>query len=282
MTGIIRSARRPAGWRAPGPAPATPLNRADLLPRAGEDLCYLSGDWRLLQRLDGHRWSLDDLVTAWLAAGTCCDTPPPRRVLDLGCGIGAVLLMLAWRFPEASLVGVEAQTVSVDLARRSLAWNGVETRCEVCIGDLRDSAAVPGMGAFDLVTGTPPYLPPGTATESPRVQCGPCHIEHRGGIEAYCLTAARAMAATGRFVVCAAARDHARVTDAAMSAGLGIVRRLDVIPRAGKPALFSVYAMRHNAVAGALCADAPLVVRDAAGRRTPHYLALRQDMGMPP
>jgi tRNA1(Val) A37 N6-methylase TrmN6 len=41
-------------------------------------------------------------------------------VLDLGCGIGSVLLMLAWRFPDAAVVGVEAQALSLDLARRSI------------------------------------------------------------------------------------------------------------------------------------------------------------------
>jgi len=58
-------------------------------PQPGEDLCYLTGAWRILQRLDGHRWSLDDLVTAWVAAAACRHTAP-RDVTDLGCGIGAV------------------------------------------------------------------------------------------------------------------------------------------------------------------------------------------------
>jgi hypothetical protein len=37
----------------------------------------------------GHRWSLDDLVTAWVATRVVAATPPARFV-DLGCGIGTV------------------------------------------------------------------------------------------------------------------------------------------------------------------------------------------------
>ena len=159
-----RRAARP-DWRAPGPACRARADRPELWPGPGEDLCHLAGDWRILQLLRGHRWSLDDLVTAWFAADTAPDAPP-RRFADLGCGIGAVLLLLAWRFPDARGVGVEAQDVSVGLARRSLAWNGADRRCEVRHGDLRDPRTLPEGAVFDLVTGTPPYLPIGSAHAS--------------------------------------------------------------------------------------------------------------------
>ncbi len=281
MFGIVRRARRPPGWTAPGPRPTAAAGRADAWPRPGEDLCYLTGEWRILQRVDGHRWSLDDLVTAWTAVDEL-GASTPYQVLDLGCGIGAVLLMIAWRFPGTRLVGVEAQEVSVNLARRSLTWNGVDDRADIRCGDFRDPAVLPDGGVFDLVTGTPPYLPPGTATESPRVQCGPCHIEHRGGIEDYCRTVGRVLAPSGSFVTCAGGHQHARVERAAALASLAITRRLDVIPRAGKDALFSVYVMRHRVRAADRRIDPPLVVRDATGARTAAFREVRAAMGMPP
>ena len=273
------TARRPPGWRAPGPPPA-PSPDPDLLgPRPGEDLSYLAGDWRIVQRAGGHRWSLDDLVTAWFAARDAADAPP-RTLLDLGCGIGAVLMLLAWRFPALSAVGIEAQAVSVDLARRSLAWNGADDRVRVVVGDLRDPALLAADAGFELVTGTPPYLRPGTATASPRAQRAPCHIAYRGGIEDYCVAAARWMAAGARFVVCEAA-PLARVERAALRAGLAITRRVDVIPRAGKPPLFSVYALRRGTAPEGAVVDGPLVVRDAAGEWSTAFRAVRREMGMP-
>jgi tRNA1Val (adenine37-N6)-methyltransferase len=279
--GIVRPARRPPGWRPPGPRPAVPDDAIRLGPRANEDLCFLAGDWRIFQRTDGHRWSLDDLVTAWGAARETADAPP-ASVLDLGCGIGAVLMLLAWRFPSAVAVGIEAQAVSVDLARRSLAWNGIADRCTVLHGDLRDASVLPAGATFALVTATPPYLRPGAATASPRVQRGPCHVAVRGGIEAYCVAAARWMAPGALFVTCEAAASGARVEAAAAAAGLGLERRIDVVPRAGKPALFSVWAMRRGAGASGTVVETPLVVRDAAGGRTDAFRAVRRAFGMPP
>jgi tRNA1Val (adenine37-N6)-methyltransferase len=274
--GVVRPARRPAGWRAPGPPPAPPDDPA-CWPGDGEDLCALAGDWRILQLRRGHRWSLDDLATAWLAA----EVATPVRHADLGCGIGTVLLLLAWRFPDARGVGVEAQPVSVGLARRSIAWNGVGDRCRVVAGDLRDPGALAGEAAFDLVTATPPYLPPGTAHESARPQWGPCHVEHRGGIEDYCRPPARLLAPDGWFVTCAGGLQDARVDAAAAAAGLAVVRRRAVVPRAGKAPLLAVHALRHAAIAGPRRVDPPLVVRDADGRWTDDYRAVRRAFGMP-
>jgi len=277
---IVRPARRPPGWRAPGPPPAPRCDVSRLGPRPGEDLCHLAGDWRILQRLDGHRWSLDDLVTAWFAARSVDATP--ARVADLGCGIGAVLMLLAWRFPAARLIGIEAQAVSVDLARRSLAWNGADDRCEIRLGDLRDPGVLPPAGGFALVAGTPPYLVPGAATESRRIQVAHCHVEHRGGIEAYAAAAAGLLACGGRFVACAGAGQRRRVEQAAAAAGLAIHDSVDVIPRAGKRCLFSVYAMRHAGGGFPARVHPPLIVRDARGRRTEAFRAVRDQMGMPP
>jgi tRNA1(Val) A37 N6-methylase TrmN6 len=280
MLGIVRPPRRPPGWIAPGPPPSAEAERRDdLLPRDGEDLCYLSGDWRILQRVGGHRWSLDDLIVAWVAFDETRHTPP-RRFADLGCGIGSVLMMIAWHFPSARGTGVEAQELSADLARRSVQWNGIADRCEVRLGDLRDRSILPEEHCIDLVTGTPPYFTPGTANQSARPQLGPCRFEHRGGVEDYCNAAARLLAPGGVFVTCAGWLQRERVGGAAEAAGLRIERRLDVVPRQGKTPLFSVYALRRGAPGLDPGADS-LVVRDATGKRTDRFRALREQMGLP-
>jgi tRNA1(Val) A37 N6-methylase TrmN6 len=278
--GIVRAARRPPGWQAPGPRPPAAPSSPELWPAPGEDLCWLAGDWRILQRIDGHRWSLDDLMTAWLAGQTCAR--PPARLVDLGCGIGTVLLFNAWRFAEARAVGVEAQAVSVELARRSLAWNGAERRCEVRHGDFRDPQLVPEGAVFDLVTGTPPYFPDGTGIQSTGVQKAPCRFEHRGGIEDYCVAAARLLAPGGRFVACQASSQAARVLPAARASGLEVARWLDVVPRAGKPPLFAVVVMARPGEAAPCAPEPPFVVRGEDTQWTDAFRALRADMGMPP
>ena len=280
--GVVREARRPLGWRPPGSLPVGPGDRDDLWPAAGEDLCYLSGEWRIFQRVDGHRWSLDDLATAWFAAQHA--PAAVRRALDLGCGIASVLMMVAWTFPGAEVVGIEAQALSVGLARRSLAYNGIDGRCRVLHGDLRDPA-LPGDGPiFDLITGTPPYIPPGAGTPSTKVQRGPCCFETRGGVEAYCAAAARSLAPGGRFIACEGANPPERTFAAARAAGLEIRAWREVIPRAGKPPLFALYAMgaADDDPSPPPPAGPPLVVRGRDGERTPECAAMRAAMGLPP
>ena len=280
VKGIIRAARRPEGFCPGGPRPAGAQGRPELEPAADEDLCYLSGDWRILQKLRGHRWSLDDLMTAWWAV-TLAEPEPVRHALDLGCGIGSALMMVAWAFEQAQCVGVEAQQVSVELARRSIAYNGAQDRVSVRHGDLRDPAMILPHERFELITGTPPYIPIGAGATSTRVQRGPCRVELRGGVEDYCLAASRALSPSGRLVLCEGANAPSRTFQAAAAAGLRVVAWRAVIPRQGKPALFALYAMQRGDGEPPAPLE-PVIVRDAQGRRTPQYAQVRQRMGMPP
>ena len=227
--GIVRAARRPAGWVVPGPVPQTPADPGELWPGPGEDLCWLAGNWRLLQRTDGHRTSLDDLLTAQLAATLVADRPPTRW-LDLGTGIGSVALFLSWRFTQAVGLGVEVQAISAAMAKRSLAWNGAAHRVEIRHGDFRDPAVLAGQGTFDLVTGTPPYFPIGTGSLSTAVQRAPCRFELHGGVEAYCEAAAHRLAPGAPFVACEAWIQRERVEPAGRAAGLALTYWREVIP----------------------------------------------------
>jgi tRNA1(Val) A37 N6-methylase TrmN6 len=102
-------------------------------------------------------------------------------------------------------------------------------------------------------------------------------------VEDYVAAAATLLAPGGRFVVCAASRQRALVAGAAEAAGLRPRRRITVVPRAGKAALFDVHVLVRTAEGTAEPApEPPLVVRDEAGRRTPAIAAVRAAFGMPP
>ncbi len=300
--GMVRPPRRPAGWHAPGPAPAGPRDNPELVPGPDEDLSYLSGDWRLFQPRRGHRWSLDDLVTAWVATATAREhdevaaaagytgpsepsapAPPPERALDLGCGLGSVLQMVAWRWPRARVCGIEAQPARAALARRSLAYNGAAERCRVLEGDLRApelAQQLAGEAPFPLITATPPYFPRGTGPEPAAEGAAPCRFELRGGVEDYLAAAVPLLASGGRLVMCSAALEAARVAAAAQAHQLVIAEHWQIIPRAGKPALVMVDELR----ADPSCAMRrhTLTVRDGQGAWTSAFRLVRAAMGLPP
>lgn len=227
----------------------------------------VAGDWRIYQRKRGHRFSLDDVVTAWEAANA---KPEARRYLDLGCGIGSVLLMVAYKLSrDATILGVEAQPVSIELARRNVERNGV--RAHLLHADLRDVALE---GDYDLITGTPPYMPRQSGTPSTDPQRTYARMEMRGGIEEYIAAAARVLAPEGLFVACCDARRPERALEGAGAAGLSAVRKRDVIPRAGhKGPLFTVWTFARE---GELVEAEPLFARDEGGGRTEAAHKLRR------
>lgn len=271
--------RRPPGWIAPGPPPRGAAGRPDLEPGPDEELSYLAGDWRLFQKRRGHRWSLDDLVTAAVAAEEA-EPLGARRILDLGCGQGSVLLLMAWRFPEAQLWGIEAQVDRAAMARRSVAYNGVEDRVRVMTADFRSGGALGDLTELPIITGTPPYFPLGTGTESEHAHARPCRFELRGGLEAYLEVARDRLAPEGRLVLANTALARGRIERATETLGLHLARRLEVIPREGKAPLIVVDVFARARAPSSASVGA-LVVRDRALQWTPEFRALRDQFGIP-
>jgi tRNA1(Val) A37 N6-methylase TrmN6 len=234
----------------------------------------LTRDVRVFQREKGHRFSSDDVATAYVAHRMC---PRARRVLDLGCGLGSVLLQLAWKLPEAQLCGVEAQAQSFELLQRNVARSGFADRIRIEHGDLRDAQLLAGFGGpFELVTGTPPYFPPSAALDAEDEQRAYARIEYRGGVEAYIAAGAALLAEHGLLVLCTDARITQRTTSACEAAGLSIAERWNVVPRAGKAALFSVWALCHERT---LTREQTLTLRSESGATTPDARALREFCG---
>lgn len=234
----------------------------------------ITASFRLIQRKRGHRFSIDDLATAYEAVHA---SPDAKSFLDLGCGVGSVLLMVAWRLPSAPGVGIEAQDVSIELARRNVHENGLGERVRLLHGDLREVTR-DLHGSFDLVTGTPPYLPVGTASASPDPQRAACRLELRGGVEDYLAAAARVLSPAGVVVLCSDGRAPERVIRGAAAAALTPVRRVDVVPRAGRLPLFSVWTCARDD-RGPLRHD-EIVMRDERGERTEQSRAMRREFGL--
>jgi tRNA1(Val) A37 N6-methylase TrmN6 len=237
----------------------------------------IAGSFRVTQRKRGHRYSIDDVLTAYIA---CQAKPDAQRCLELGSGIGSVLLMLCHKLPHAQFVAIEAQRNSFRLLGTNIAQNGLAQRVQAIHADLRE-AVTPALGAFDLVTGTPPYVSPKNATPSTDAQRAFARQEWRGGVEDYIAAGSRVLAATGRLIVCGDAQSPARVKQAALRTGLVILTQLDVFPRAQRPALFSTFCLSwpHAAHAGA-AEFHTFTARDEAGRRTEAYHELREFFGI--
>lgn len=255
--------------------------RAELEAHLGDPVTFgpLTRDFNLFSRKRGYRYSTDDLLTAWYAI-----THRPARVermLDLGIGIGCVGLACAWAFPEATLLGIEAQPVSACLLEANIWANGLESRVAFIESDLRAiSSGELQVGApFDLVTASPPYFPPGSGLLPNDAQLAHCRFELNGDISDYCHAAAKVLAPEGRFVFCFPSVQMPRAEAAITAGGLQLHRRCDVVPKDGQPALFSLFTCTRQGPVGAIV-EPPMVVRSADGQRTAQMEKARAVLGM--
>ena len=90
------------------------------------------------------------LLGAWATV-----PPKPCRVLDIGTGTGLVALMLAQRFPQASVTALDIDSEAVLQARENVQSSPFADRIEVIQADAADFDA---KEPFDVVVSNPPYF----------------------------------------------------------------------------------------------------------------------------
>ena len=130
--------------------------------KEGERLDDLQCDGlRLIQRPDVFRFGTDSVLLADFAR------PRPKDLaVDLGCGTGAIALLMAAHQPGLCVDAVEIQPEIADMARRSVALNGMQDRVRVHEADMREIWRALGAGARTLAVCNPPYGKTGAALES--------------------------------------------------------------------------------------------------------------------
>ena len=116
------------------------------------------------------------------------------RVCDLGCGAGALPLLLLARESSLDLSGVELDGEAAALARRNLAENGLSG--VIRTGDLRRVREQFPAGRFDLVVSNPPYFPAGSGESG-----GSARVELCCTLTQVCAAAAFLLKNGGRFAL---------------------------------------------------------------------------------
>ena len=244
-----------------------------------EDAIYdaLVKDWSIYQRENGHKTSTDDVLTAWYAAENM-GYRAPERYLDLGCGIGSVLLLTSHALRPRFSLGIEAQTQSALMAQKSVAQLPTDLAIEVRHSDFRSAVDGDLSGTFDLVTGSPPYFPVGTGTMSKDYQRSACRFELRGGVEAYCAAAADAMSETGIFILVHQTEWNERVLKVADQTNLELQSQLNVLMREDRDRPFlSVYCFGKTKATPTYDGFA---IRTASGKITERYKNARAQIDL--
>ena len=88
--------------------------------------------------------------------GTLVQSNSPKRILDIGTGTAVIALMMAQRFTQASITGVELDPEAASQARENCEQSPFSERLTVRQGRLQD---YPMKEPYDLLVSNPPFFP---------------------------------------------------------------------------------------------------------------------------
>ncbi|MBW2593405.1 MAG: tRNA1(Val) (adenine(37)-N6)-methyltransferase [Deltaproteobacteria bacterium] len=157
---------------------------------------FFNGQVSVKQSRHGYRFSIDAVLLARLAA-----VHPGERVVDLGAGCGIVSLLLAYRYPDIRLYGIELQQELAIAAKDNVTENHMQDRIVILQGDMKTVTAGSVGGPVDLVVSNPPYRKSGSGRINPDSQKALARHEIHVTIEGVARTARRLLKTAGRFVV---------------------------------------------------------------------------------
>lgn len=120
------------------------------------------GGPRFMQTEESFKLSTDSVLLADFAK-----VSRAGKILDLGSGAGVLCVLLAHKYPEAEITGLELQKAFADLSRENLMENGMDGRVSIVNSDLREYRSLVKPDSFDLVVSNPPYFAENTGYRAP-------------------------------------------------------------------------------------------------------------------
>lgn len=137
----------------------------------------LGGGLKICQSRQGYRFNLDSLILAHFTQLR------PRSVnMDIGCGNGIIMLVLARRFPQTSWVGVEIQQQLAALAEKNIQLNGLTKQIALAVQDIRNAGKNYPAYSFDNVVFNPPYRRLSSGRLNPHQEKAICRHEIHGSL----------------------------------------------------------------------------------------------------
>lgn len=109
--------------------------------------------YRIIQNPDKFCFGMDAVLLSGFVRAK-----KSSLVLDMGTGTGILPILLEARTGAAHLTGLEIQEESADMARRSVALNGLEEKIRIVTGDIKEAGNLFDTASFDVITCNPPYM----------------------------------------------------------------------------------------------------------------------------
>ncbi|MDE6394750.1 MAG: methyltransferase [Duncaniella sp.] len=206
------------------------------------------------------------LLGAWTCADGC------NTVIDAGCGTGLIGLMMAQRYYDVNVIGVEIDDRACEDALRNVAASPWSDRMEIVHGDVLAWQPANQSGPLCIVS-NPPFF-----TEQLRSPDSARALARHGagfGVETLIEWSAGIMTDeddTLAFIAPAERDDELQYLLALHR--LTPLRVTDVVSREGRPPVRRLYQVTRDRRGVLPCAHDMLVIRDRSGEYSPEYISL--------
>ena len=184
------------------------------------------------------------------------------KVLELGCGTGAISMLLESR-GAGHVTALDVNPRITELLRRSVADNGLEEKFNIIDGDIRNYKELFAPESMDLVAANPPYRNSGNVRQ---IGTDACH-EVSANLEDFFKAAAYAVRYRGRFALVQLPERFVESIELALKYGLQPKRLQWVHSSIGKPAWIFLMEMVKGGSYG-LDVLPPLIMYKADGSYT--------------
>lgn len=131
----------------------------------GEPVAYITGLWEfyglpIVVTPDVLIPRMDTEILVEAAKSILFGHKMDARVLDLCCGSGCIACAVGHELPAAKLVAVDISASALEICRKNIAANRLNSRV-ICMQ--ADATASPplGIGRFDMIIANPPYIASG-------------------------------------------------------------------------------------------------------------------------
>ncbi|MGL4606993.1 MAG: tRNA1(Val) (adenine(37)-N6)-methyltransferase [Eubacteriaceae bacterium] len=118
---------------------------------------------RIIQNPDFFCFGMDAVLLSWFVAE---HTKGFINIIDLGTGTGIIPLLLYGKTKTKKIRALEIQEPLVEMAKRSMALNGLEESIEVIHGDIRNPPEEIEPNSYDVVVSNPPYTKDGAGLKN--------------------------------------------------------------------------------------------------------------------
>lgn len=218
---------------------------------------------KILQKTAGFRFGMDAVLLSDFVRAEAQAT-----VADFGTGTGILPLLMWGRGKGQRFEAFEIQREMADMARRSVALNGLSARIRVHEASVEEAPSLLSSGSVDVIVCNPPYGMPGATLHNPGLSKDLARHQDPRGLKPWFTAAYRLLRGRGRMALIYPAPMMLSLMNDLSRAALIPKRFRLIYPRVDKPAnLVLVEAVKD--ARPTLQPEPPLIIYEQDGTMTP-------------